>query len=336
MKYNICGFDQRALCRFAESNKDKKQQLDCTDLVILKWIADFSVRSSVTKVIIDGNQYAWVVYNTIVDDLPFISISKRAFADRFDKLHAYGLIEKRVEKRSGMGTFLYVRILPKYEELLYNNNNDKERSENKEGCSSNSMGDAVRATGGMRFEQQPDAVQAADKYNTTIQENYKQNVTSTIVDVPSENASAGKKKNLSVIKEKKEKKYSAAHRCRLAFEQQYLQFKGEEYYYAAKDANAVKQLIDKIKTKMPDEDKDNDDAIAFNFDAFIQAILNSGRVEKWIIDNFSLPVINSKFNEIYSQLKNGTARQQQQQRGPSDEYIQRIAAELAANGGLAF
>lgn len=152
--------------------------------------------------------------------------------------------------------------------------------------------------------------------NTNRKEVPKEEVTSTTVDVPSENASAGKKKNLSVIKEKKEKKYSATHRCRLAFEHQYLQFKGEEYYYAAKDANAVKQLIDKIKTKMPDEDKNNDDAIAFNFDAFIQAILNSGRVEKWIIDNFSLPVINSKFNEIYSQLKNG---RQQHQNARDDE-----------------
>lgn len=141
-------------------------------------------------------------------------------------------------------------------------------------------------------------------------------ITSTIVDVPSENASAGKKKNISVIKEKKEKKYTIIHRCRLAFEQHYLQKKGEQYYYEAKDANAIKHIIDKIKSKLPEEDKNNEDAIAFNFDAFIQAILNSGRVEKWIIDNFSLPVINSKFNEIYSQLKNG---RQQHQNARDDE-----------------
>ena len=161
----------------------------------------------------------------------------------------------------------------------------------------------------------PPADKQYQQYNNTTN-NTNNNVTSTIVNVPSENASAGKEKNISVIKEKKEKKYTIIHRCRLAFEQHYLQKKGEQYYYEAKDANAIKHIIDKIKSKLPEEDKNNEDAIAFNFDAFIQAILNSGRVEKWIIDNFSLPVINSKFNEIYSQLKNG---RQQHQNARDDE-----------------
>ena len=210
MKYNICGFDQRVLCKLAEKHKDDRQQLDCTDLVILKWIAEFSVRSSVTKVIIEGNQYAWIVYNTIVDDLPFISINKRSFADRFDKLHSYGLIDKRVEKRSGMGTFLYVRVLPLYEELLY----DNQKRDNRE-CKQD-MGSVAQGAWGMPFNQQPDAVQTTDKDNTTIHKNYKQEVTSTNVDVPQ---SGGK-----------EKKYTITHRCRLVFEQQYLQKKGEDYY----------------------------------------------------------------------------------------------------------
>lgn len=171
--------------------------------------------------------------------------------------------------------------------------------------------------------QADDHIPPADKqyqqYNNTTN-NTNNNVTSTIVDVP-QSGDEGKEEEIleaEVIEAeaKNKKKYTVTHRCRLAFEQYYLQFKGEEYYYAAKDANAVKQLLDKIKTKMPKEDKNNEDAIAFNFDAFIQAILNSGRVEKWIIDNFSLPVINSKFNEIYSQLKNG---RQQHQNARDDE-----------------
>ena len=154
-----------------------------------------------------------------------------------------------------------------------------------------------------------DVTTIIEEENNNI-EKEKKTITSTDVDVPIAETSAGKKKNLSVIKEKKEKKYSAAHRCRLAFEQQYLQFKGEEYYYAAKDANAVKQLIDKIKTKMPDDLKENEDELVQNFTVFIHAIIHSGKVERWILDNLSIPVINSKFNEIYSQLKNGTSRQQ--------------------------
>lgn len=290
MKYNICGFDQRVLCKLAEKHKDDRQQLDCTDLVILKWIAEFSVRSSVTKVIIEGNQYAWIVYNTIVDDLPFISINKRAFADRFDKLHSYGLIDKRVEKRSGMGTFLYVRVLPLYEELLY----DNQKRDNRE-CKQD-MGDVAQGAWGLSFDQQPDAVKTTDKDNTTIHKNYKQEVTSTNVDVPQ---SGGK-----------EKKYTITHRCRLVFEKEYMTKNGIAYYYSPKDSSALKQLIGKIRMFMPYEDKNNDDALEYNFTAFIHAILNSGKVEKWVLDNFSIPVINSKFNEIYAQLKNGTSRQQ--------------------------
>lgn len=137
-----------------------------------------------------------------------------------------------------------------------------------------------------------------DNSTYNIQDNNTEhhNFTSTDVDVPQ---SGGK-----------EKKYTITYRCRLVFEREYLQKKGNDYYFAAKDAAAIKQLIGKIRKFMPDEDKNNDDVLEYNFTAFIQAILNSGKVEKWVLDNLSLPVINSKFNEIYAQLKNGTSRQQ--------------------------
>lgn len=156
-------------------------------------------------------------------------------------------------------------------------------------------------------------------------EKEKKDITSTIVDVPQ---SGGKKKA--------EKQYTISYRCRLIFEKEYSSVKGEDYYYTAKDAAALKQLLAKIKSKMPDEEKENEDALETNFAVFIHAIFASGKVEKWIIDNLSLPVINGKFNEIYYQLKNGTTRQQSQQRGPSDEYIRSVWAEVEANGGIAF
>lgn len=155
------------------------------------------------------------------------------------------------------------------------------------------------------------------KTQDKIESKEKIEITSTNVDVPQ---SGGK-----------EKKYTITHRCRLVFEQQYLQKKGEEYYYTPKDAQATKQLIDKIKSKMPDEEKDNEESLETNFTAFIQAILNSGKVEKWVLDNLSLPVINSKFNEIYAQLKNGTSRQQNNGSDPncriSRDFIERTMRE---------
>lgn len=157
-------------------------------------------------------------------------------------------------------------------------------------------------------------------HNNNIENNI-ENITS--VDVPNAIASAVKD----------EKKQTITYRCRLIFEREYLQNKGNDYYFAAKDAAAIKQLIGKIRKFMPDEDKNNDNVLEYNFTAFIQAILNSGKVEKWVLDNLSLPVINSKFNEIYAQLKNGTSRQQQPNNGSdpncriSRDFIERTMRE---------
>lgn len=129
----------------------------------------------------------------------------------------------------------------------------------------------------------------------------------TSVDVPQSGGKAEKAK---------EKKYTVTHRCRLIFEQEYLQKTGIEYYYTPKDAAAVKQLIGKIRKYLPGDEKENEEVIVQNFSIFIHMICTSGKVEKWIVDNLSLSNINSKFNEIYSQLKNG---RQQHQNARDDE-----------------
>lgn len=116
--------------------------------------------------------------------------------------------------------------------------------------------------------------------------------------------------------------------CRLIFEAIYLQKKGTEYYFEGKDAGAISRLIKKIQAKMPENERFENHAIAENFKIFIEAIFNSGRVEKWIIDNLSLSIINSKFNEIYSQLKNGTAKQ------PNPADIHRVFGSRNIDAGI--
>jgi hypothetical protein len=111
---------------------------------------------------------------------------------------------------------------------------------------------------------------------------------------------------------------SLQHRCRLFFESAYEQKKGVKYYYAAKDASALKQVLGKIKFLMPQEEQNNEQKIEDNFQAFINTILFTNQLHNtWIIDNLSLSIINSKFNEIYSQLTHGTTKQ------PSAADIQR-------------
>ena len=158
-------------------------------------------------------------------------------------------------------------------------------------------------------------------------------ITSTNVDVPKADASAVKKKS----RKKPPEELSLVHRCRMIFEKYYLQKKGDPYYYlGAQDAMAIKQILQKIRFHMPDDIKDDEQKQEENFEIFVSMICSSPKVENWIIDNLSLGTINSKFNQIYSQLKNGTAAQQRQQSGITDDQIRSIAERVAANGGLAF
>ena len=83
---------------------------------------------------------------------------------------------------------------------------------------------------------------------------------------------------------------------------------------------------------MPDDEKDNEEKLEYNFQYFVNAICTSPHTSAWVMDNFSLPTINSKFNEIYSQLKNGTASAKPTNRHQpkySAEFLADIAAGLA-------
>lgn len=122
---------------------------------------------------------------------------------------------------------------------------------------------------------------------------------------------------------------SMQHRCRLFFESAYEQKKGVKYYYAAKDASALKQILGKIKFLMPHEEQNDEQKIEGNFQAFINTILfTNGLRNTWIIDNLSLSLINSKFNEIYSQLTHGTTKQ------PSAADVQRAFGSRNIDAGI--
>ena len=81
---------------------------------------------------------------------------------------------------------------------------------------------------------------------------------------------------------------------RVEFEKHYLNVKGLEYYWTAKDGNALKQIITKLKKSGGDDDK------------ILEGwyIILKNNPDKWVNEHLSIPLINSKYNEIVAQIKN--------------------------------
>ena len=112
MKYTIEGFYQA----YAATLKDEKNRIDCTDLVILRWFIDFQATGRMEFVDIGNDRFFWVNYKALLDDMPILSISKRALYDRLQKMVKFGLL-KHHHHKSG-GNFSYYCTGPNYQNLL--------------------------------------------------------------------------------------------------------------------------------------------------------------------------------------------------------------------------
>ncbi|MFP5154571.1 Lin1244/Lin1753 domain-containing protein [Bacteroides clarus] len=93
-------------------------------------------------------------------------------------------------------------------------------------------------------------------------------------------------------------------KARLLFEQHFRETFGANYYWTAKDAGAMSGLLKKLKFQREQKQLDTSDE---NVLYALHYLLSSVR-EGWIFDNFSVTNINSKFNEIVAQAKNGNNR----------------------------
>jgi hypothetical protein len=122
MRYSILGFNQEKILSIKKvvkkNDKDVEIKLDVTDLLILQDIADFMNRNKVIKHTIDDKIYFSMQYQTILEDLPILTIQKQALADRIDKMSILGLLEKKVIKNQ-CGTFTAFRLGEQYENILY-------------------------------------------------------------------------------------------------------------------------------------------------------------------------------------------------------------------------
>lgn len=108
-------------------------------------------------------------------------------------------------------------------------------------------------------------------------------------------------------KTKKKKTDGLNSKARLAFEEHYRQVFSSDYYWTAKDAGAMSKLLQKLRFQREQKQLDvSDDSIIYSL-RYLLSSINEG----WIFENFSVTNINSKFNEIVSQIKtahNGNSR----------------------------
>lgn len=119
--------------------------------------------------------------------------------------------------------------------------------------------------------------------------------------------------------ETKEKKQTIHNQCKMYFCTSYEKYTGISYMYTGKDAGSLSQLIEKIKGIL---ETITDDNVVNTFKALID------KLPEWYkINQFSLPVINSKFNEIVSSIKqDGKSKS-----GVSESYKERVLREMRTN-----
>lgn len=118
MRYTIEGFNQAyamTLKKDVEVNgKIVTRKVDCTDLVILRWLVDFY--PNMRSMEVDGERYVMITFGKLQADLPMLDISKRAFSERLQKLADFGVLKYKFIKEGG--TFALYALGENYINLI--------------------------------------------------------------------------------------------------------------------------------------------------------------------------------------------------------------------------
>ena len=102
--------------------------------------------------------------------------------------------------------------------------------------------------------------------------------------------------------ERKQKEKALVTKAREVFEAYFLELYDNTYYWQAKDAVAMKRLLQKITFGRTNREKPlpcDDDSLLKALDVFLRMINKS-----WLMNNFSVNKIDGQYNEIVSEIKN--------------------------------
>lgn len=113
MQYNFLGF---SVSKMMELN------LDVKDMAILRYFVDFRETGKMNYEIVEGEKYYWINYKSIEEEMPYLSLGKRAIMIRMLKLKDLGILIHYTKKEGG--TYSFYNLGDKYNELI-NINKDK-------------------------------------------------------------------------------------------------------------------------------------------------------------------------------------------------------------------
>ena len=172
IKYSIFGLDHKKLSEMrvvnSENGTDKEMLLSIADVYILKELADFIYHPKVKKIEIEGRQYSWISYRSLLAALPLLRIDKRSLALHVDKLASFGLIEKIVQKDEG-GTLTLFRMTEKYSELVYTQAQEGGCQKIDTPCQKISNGGAKKLATGVLKNLQPNIINSIDNNKENIE-----------------------------------------------------------------------------------------------------------------------------------------------------------------------
>jgi len=136
-----------------------------------------------------------------------------------------------------------------------------------------------------------------------------------------------KDKNKDKDKDKNPPKLVSVHsEIKKVFLEFYSNKKNEDYYWTAKDAAKVKPLLKKLEFKIKKKHGDSSNLLDKDYvDAFKYFL--SKISDQWILDNLSMSIIDSKFNEIIT--SNG--KQTSQTRPSGNELIEAVLRQNGIN-----
>ncbi len=108
MKYTVEGFSQKVAVAMG---------LRCDDLVLLRWLVDFSNTGDMVKMKApDGNEYMWVNYKYVLEELPIVQCNKKNLTARLKRLVEAGVLINTTLKQGG--TYSLYRFGPRLKELI--------------------------------------------------------------------------------------------------------------------------------------------------------------------------------------------------------------------------